>query len=326
VNEPAAFYCVSDRRYFLGAVGLINSLRLLGHTQPIYLLDCGLTEPQRELLKDHVTLVRDQSGTPPWLLKTIAPLAHPAEVMVLIDADMIVTRPLDELIETAGEGKLVAAINDRDRFRPDWGELLGLGPVRRGPYLSSGLVVVERELGTEVLELMDRLQDRVDFDRTFWRDNVSDYAFLYGDQDVLNAILASELVASERVEALAHRFAPTPPFGRLRVVDRRTLRCRYRDGVEPYVVHHFTTKPWLEPTHHGVYSRLLQRALIGPGVEVSVSPQELPLRLRTGPLAYTDRKRVNAGERWRWWFREPLEERVLGRLRALGGRPRQGER
>jgi hypothetical protein len=327
--QTTAFYCVSDRRYFLGAVGLINSLRLVGHSEPIYLLDCGLTDAQRELLAGHVTLLGDQSGTPPWLLKTIAPLAHPAEVMVLIDADMIVTRPLDELIEKAageGEGRLVAAINDRDRFRSDWGELLGLGPVRRGPYLSSGLVVVERRLGTEVLELMDRLQDRVDFDRTFWRDNVSDYPFLYGDQDVLNGILASERVAPERVVALEHRLAPTPPFGRLRVADRRTLRCRYRDGVEPYVVHHFTTKPWLEPTHHGVYSRLLQRALIGPGVEISVSPDELPLRLRTGLLAYTDRKRVNAGERWRWWLREPLEERVISRLRAFGGRPREGER
>jgi len=325
-RQPTAFYCVSDRRYFLGAVGLINSLRLVGHTEPIYLLDCGLTAAQRELLAGHVTLVREQSGTPPWLLKTIAPLAHPAEAMVLIDADMIVTRPLYELIERAGEGRLVAAINDRDRFRSDWGELLGLGAVRRGPYLSSGLVAVERELGTEVLELMDRLQDRVDFDRTFWRQNDPDYAFLYGDQDVLNAILASARVDAARVVALEHRLAPTPPFGRLRVADRRTLRCRYRDGAEPYVVHHFTTKPWLEPTHHGVYSRLLQRALIGPGVEVSISPDELPLRLRTGLLAYTDRKRVNAGERWRWWFREPLEERVISRLRTFGGRPRQGER
>jgi hypothetical protein len=293
-RRPAtAFYCVSDRRYFLGAVGLINSLRLLGHTEPIYLLDCGLTEPQRELLKDHVTLVRDQSGTPPWLLKTIAPLAHPAEVMVLIDADMIVTRPLDELIETAGEGKLVAAINDRDRFRPDWGELLGLGPVRRGPYLSSGLVVVERELGTEVLELMDRLQDRVDFDRTFWRDNVSDYAFLYGDQDVLNAILASELVASERVEALPHRFAPTPPFGRLRVVDRRTLRCRYRDGVEPYLLHNFFRKPWLVRMRSSAYSRLLTRSLLEPDVELRLAPEMVPLRMRTGPLAGAARLSVD---------------------------------
>ena len=38
----AAFYCVADERYFLGAVGMLNSLRLLGHAEPIYVLDCGV--------------------------------------------------------------------------------------------------------------------------------------------------------------------------------------------------------------------------------------------------------------------------------------------
>ena len=33
---------------------------------------------------------------------------------------------------------------------------------------------------------------------------------------------------------------------------------RYDDGSEPLVVHHWLAKPWLEPTHHGVYSQLLQ--------------------------------------------------------------------
>ena len=48
-RPAAAFYCVADERYFLGAVGLINSLRLVGHTEPIFLLDCGLTAAQRRL-------------------------------------------------------------------------------------------------------------------------------------------------------------------------------------------------------------------------------------------------------------------------------------
>ncbi len=118
---PGAFYCVSDASYFLGAVGLVNSLRVLGHTEPIFVLDCGLTDAQREMLSPHVTLVRDESGTPPWLLKTIAPLAHPAEVMVLIDADMIVTRSFAELIDCAAEGRVVAFENNMDRFVPEWG-------------------------------------------------------------------------------------------------------------------------------------------------------------------------------------------------------------
>ena len=58
----AAFYCVADERYFLGAVGLVNSLRLVGHAEPIYLLDCGLTDAQRELLGRRGELVDGARG------------------------------------------------------------------------------------------------------------------------------------------------------------------------------------------------------------------------------------------------------------------------
>ena len=93
-----AFYCASSELYFPGAVGLVNSLRLHGHDEPIYVLDCGLTPEHRELLATEATIVSGAPETPPYLLKTIAPLRHPTETMVLIDADMIVTSPLTPLI------------------------------------------------------------------------------------------------------------------------------------------------------------------------------------------------------------------------------------
>jgi hypothetical protein len=319
----AAFYCVADDRYFLGAVGLVNSLRLVGHTEPVFVLDCGLGSQERELVSEEATLVPAPSEAPPWLLKTVAPLRHPAEVMVLIDADVVVTRSLAEIVEAAAAGRVVAVENDRQRFVPEWGELLGLGSPRRQPYVSSGLVAVDRTLGRDVLALMDELRDRVDFELTFWRRNVPDYPFLYADQDVLNAILACR-VARERLLALEHRLAPTPPFRGLRVVDETALRCRYGDGVEPLAVHHFATKPWLEPTHHGVYSRLLRRLLVGPDVALRVAPERLPLRLRTGLRAYADRKRVNAGQHFRWYVREPLAARI-GRRRRDPEAERGGE-
>ena len=37
----AAFYCVADERYFLGAVGLVNSLRLVGHDEPVVCSTAG---------------------------------------------------------------------------------------------------------------------------------------------------------------------------------------------------------------------------------------------------------------------------------------------
>jgi hypothetical protein len=295
----AAFYCVADSRYFLGAVGMLNSLRLLGHREPMYLLDCGLTAEQRELLAPEVTIVPAPDDSPPWLLKVVAPLRHPAEVMVLIDVDLVATRSLRPLIERASEPCVIAFENDTDRFVPAWGELLRLGEVRRQPYLSSGLVFFGRPIGEEVLGLMAELQVQIDFDRTHWRANEADYPYLYGDQDVFNAILASR-IARERVVGLSNRLAPNPPFAGLRAIDKSGLRWAYEDGVEPYVVHHHTAKPWLEPTYDGVYSRLLRRLLGGPDAPVRVPRRQIPLRMRRGLAAYAARKRINAGERLRW--------------------------
>jgi hypothetical protein len=84
----------------------------------------------------------------------------------------------------------------------------------------------------------------------------------------------------------------------VRIADERTLRCR-GDGVEPYVLHHWLVKPWLEPTHDGVYSRLLRRLLNADDVAVRVPPETVPRWLRTGPLASAERLRINASERLR---------------------------
>ena len=133
VAVSAPVFNESSPPKFLGAVAMINSLRLHGHTEPVYLLDLGLTPIQRELLAPEVSLVEAPPDTEPWLAKTVAPLRHPAEVMVLIDVDMVVTRPLGELIERAREGRVVAFENDIDRFVAEWGEILDLGPLERRP-------------------------------------------------------------------------------------------------------------------------------------------------------------------------------------------------
>jgi hypothetical protein len=336
VIDGAAFYCMSSGLYFLGTVGLINSLRLHGHTEPIFVLDCGLSEAQRALLAPHVALVRGQDERHPFMLKTVAPRKHPARVMILIDVDIVVTRPLTELIELAWSDGVVAAEHRDDRFVPQWGELLGRGVTRRRRYLSSALLLLGGSLGHEVLRLMDEYKARVDFDRTMFRTTLpdypfggrtsgveagADYPFFYADQDLLNAIVAT-WPESERIVGIDHRLAPIPPFRELRLIDESALRCAYRDGTEPYLVHHHTTKPWLEPTHHGIYSRLLRRLLVGPDVALRVPQSELPLRLRTGPLAYAERKRVNAREHVRWHLREPLSARIRTLRGRVAGRRR----
>ena len=297
----AAFYTVADERFFVGAAGLVNSLRLLGHDERIVVLDAGLTERQRELLTDETELVRGPADVPGNLLKGIAPVERPAETMVLIDADIVVTRRLDELLDRASGGEVLAFGTGMDRFCPAWGELLDGAPAERPeglPYLCSALVFAGGSDAREIAARLERHRGAVDWERTYWRANDDSYEWVHADQDLFNAVLAGR-VEPARVAELEGRLLAFPPFEGLEVADEQTLRCRYPDGAEPYALHHWNAKPWLEPTQEGVYSRLLRRLLVPGDVAVRVPADEIPLRLRGGPLAYAERKRVNARERLR---------------------------
>jgi hypothetical protein len=317
--SSTAFYCVSSEMYLPGAVGLVNSLRLAGHDEPIYLLDLDLTPAHRELLASEVIPVDAPGDGPPSLLKTIAPLRHPADVRVLIDADMIVTRSLQPLIAEASEGKVIAVKDNIDRFVREWEQVLELGPMVRRPYVSSGLVVLGGAEGAEVLELLDDRQRRVEFERSYFARREEDYPLLYLEQDVLNAILASR-PEPERVKTLDPRMAPLPPYRGLGLLDEAGLRCAYTDGTEPYVLHQFIRKPWLEPMYHGIYSRLLARLLTGPDVPVRMPDEEIPLRLKPGLRAKLERRRVDVLDLVRWYVRDVIPDRLL-RRRAPGSLP-----
>jgi hypothetical protein len=315
---------VASEIYFLGAVALVNSLRLLGHTEPIFVLDRGLSPAQRELLGSEVSLVPSPGDTTPFLLKTVAPLSHPAEVMVLLDADIIVTRPFTELIERAAPGRVLAVEHGQDRFFPEWGELLG-GTARHRRYVSSSLVLLGGEPGRRVIHVMDQLQGRIDIGRTPFSGLRPDFTsagdefsemgkddpFFFADQDVLNAVLATEIDPG-LVEELDRRQEAIVPFTGLRIVDEQALSCAYEDGSEPQALHHvLAQKPWLEPTIPGVYSQFMQRLLLGRDVAIQVPRRDLPLHLQPGAIAGARR-----------WYRGPLTtslRAVRDRVRGLSG-------
>ena len=289
MSEPgAAFYCVTGRDFFPGAVAMLNSLRVVGHTEPLFVLDCGLEPAQRRLLAPHVTLIPAPSEAAPSLLKLVAPRTNPAAVMVLLDADLIVTRPLTELIEAASRGSLVGFENDTQRHFPEWGELLELGPVRRGPYLTTSALFFGGETGQRLMPLVEERQMRVEPERTWIAGGAENDPLYFHDQDVFNAVAHSRL-EPDRVVALEARLAPIPPFAGVRLLDEATLRCAYRDGTEPYLLHHCFRKPWLVRMRTNVYSRLLTRLLLAGDVPMRLDPDQLPLRLRTGAAARAGR-------------------------------------
>jgi hypothetical protein len=292
---PCAFYSVCDSRFFIGMVALLNSLRLIGHDEPIFLVDAGLTAEQQRLLSDHVTLIPAPQNAPVILLKQLGPMKYPASVSVLLDADMIVTRPLTQLIAVARSGRIVGFVDEgttEDRFFPEWGSLLGFGPVRRQPYLNAGQLVIPDSLGHRLLELWVEGQAKVDAQRTWHGTGRLSSPLYFGDQDVLNALVATQFEPEEMM-ILEHRLAPFPPFPGLRLIDERRILCRYADGTQPFLLHHVLAKPWLKTTRTTVYSLLLPRLLLAPDVALRLEPDQLPLRLREGRLAVADRRRAN---------------------------------
>jgi hypothetical protein len=288
----AAFYAMSDSRYFVGLVALLNSLRLSGHEEPLFVLDCGLDAHQRERLAAHVHLVRGPAG-PPAQLTARHVLAHPADVMIVVDADVVVTRSLAPLVAEAVAGRIVAPTDDEpERFHAEWGERLGLGPLRRHTYVNYGLVVLPRQPGLEVLELVLASQERISIETSRWGSGRHADAFYYYDQDILNAVLGMERWA-DRLLVLEHRLIPFTPCPGLRLLDAKTLACRYPDGQRPFAIHHVGRgKPWFARTEPNVYSRLLPRLVLADDLTLRLDEDELPLRFRSGARARLDLART----------------------------------
>jgi hypothetical protein len=292
---PRAIYSVADTRHFHGAVALLNSLRLLGHDEPFFLVDAGLTAGERSRLARHATVVSAPVGARPEFLTPYGPLEHPTGVAIILDADIIVTRPLTELAIAAEAGRLVTFVNDPpndERLFPEWAEVLDLGSLRQRPYINAGQLLLPAELAARLLPRWIKGLERIDTRRTQYTPAMLEDPFYFGDQDIVNALLAADFTDDE-ILMLEHRLAPHPPFPGLRLEDEVGLVCRYADGARPFMLHHILAKPWLAATRTTIYSRLLTRLLLGADVAVRLEPEELPLRLREGRLAAADRMRAH---------------------------------
>jgi hypothetical protein len=292
---PCAFYLICDSKFFIGAVAVLNSLRLVGHDEPVFLVDAGLEKWQHDALSRHVELMVVRNGIPPIMMKMIGPETYPADVAVVLDSDVIVTRPLTELIEIAASGRLVAFVNNAPndvRFFPEWSSVLELGPMRRQPYLASGQLVVPATLGKRLFGPWEEGQTKVDAERTILgRGKLSD-PFYFADMDVFNAVVSSRFEPQEIV-MLENRLATIPPFHDLELVDRERLLVRYPNGEQPFLLHHIMAKPWLRSTRTNLYSLLLPRLLLAPDVTLRLRPDQVPLRLREGWRANADRRRAH---------------------------------
>ena len=286
-SAAAAFYTVSDARFFVGTVALLNSLRLTGHDEPLVVLDQGLRPDQLERLGRHATVVAFASQREhPVTAKPFPHLAEGPPTVVVIDSDMIVTGSLRDVLAETGEGRICLFpdhISDRARWFGEWQEIFELaGEPRRQTYLNSGFVALSTDHWPGLLPRWWDACSRIPAAQIFTSGNspVRD-----GDQDALNAILMSELPEAA-VLGLPDSAAVYPDaLVRVIVEDESSLLSRI-DGEPVLILHHaMRPKAWAAEGRRRVdrrdaYVRLLPRLLFEPDVPLRLSPPELPVWLR----------------------------------------------
>lgn len=299
-----AYYTVANAAHYPGLVALINSLTIVGEPAPIFVTDCGLTARQREGLARRVTFVSAQRGLHPTLQKAMGPMTNPAEVMAVIDADIIVTHSMFDLVEKATAGHLVVFEDYKEpsRFFPEWASL-GLGIPEKQPYVNAGHLILPAATAESLFPLIMQLHDRIVIGETmFGTFGTPASPYFYADQDLLNAILCT--CFEQPITRIPRQFAPMPPFAGVKVMDAERLICEYDDGLQPFQLHHTWQKPWLVPMRPNPYSILFTRLVTGPDVLIGMSDGEIPLRLRAG-----------LGPRGRAWV--SIERRTDSLLRGL---------
>jgi hypothetical protein len=288
--KDVTFFTISDAGFVPGTIGLVDSLRLQGHGGPIVVLDCGMREDQRRLLGREVTLIPwDRSqATNPTLFKPFAHLTDPSGVVVIIDSDVIVTAPLDGIIDRAASGDIcVFPDPEADRWFAEWQSVFDLpSSPRQQPYVNAGFVCLSVDHHPDLLRRWWELC------RSIWHEpslyeGAADGPTSQVDQDALNALLMTG-VERERIHLLDPDLAPAS--GALaegvKVLDDRTLACSYR-GRRSLLLHVAgKAKPWrirdwpyVLPT---AYTRLLRRLLTGDDTVLRAIPSDLPPWLRRG--------------------------------------------
>jgi hypothetical protein len=299
VPTVSTYYTIANAPFFPGLVALLNSLRLSGNAGELVVLDRGLTPEQRALVGPHVRLVElgPEEVVHPTVLKPFPHALHPRGVIMLVDSDMLVVRSLDRIAERAAAGR-VCLFPDPipDRWHADWAELLELrAPVRRGRYLNTGFVALDVDRWPSLLERWWQLCARIPPGQVF-----GDYSlpFWASDQDVLNALLRSEL-PEDAVDVLPEAGEAFPEqLLRVRVTDERTLSCELDGG--PATILHYSLGPkawqrhgWLR-LRDDAYVQLLPRVLFADDVTVRLDPRELPFIVRPGTMPATVRRSLDA--------------------------------
>lgn len=298
-GRPAGvtFYTISNSAYFPGLVALINSLAITAHDYPIVIGDCGLTDEQRAILSacQRCRLVRLDAGMvqSPLQYKPFAHVAGAEGVVVVIDADMIVTGDLNPMISRARSGQLCVYPNPiDDRWFAEWQHIFGLSAEpRRQTYICSGLVVFSTEHWPALLGEWWNACRAIASDPTYQEGADWDHPTAQADQDALNAVLMTKYPSDRITIESADGHVARSDFHLVKIANRRMLDCRFR-GRRPEILHAvLTPKPWQpDGLTRNVYDLFLRRLLSEPDNYIKVPPEMLHPLLMAGWRGWLDRQ------------------------------------
>jgi hypothetical protein len=327
-RSSATYYTVSDRRFFVGTVLLLNSLRVSGNSGGLVVLDTGLEPGQRAQLEPHaqiVTVPRLIEGSP-CMMKPYPYLVGASGTVVVIDSDIIVTAPLDGVLEHARAGKIVACPawteQGRTRWYAEWEDKLQLrAPLRREEWFHDGFIVLSTEHWPQLLERWWETCELVPPEQVF----IDGMPFNAGDTDALNALLMSEIPR----DGLHLLDRGDEGFGGdIEIEDVHTLRCSLH-GRSVKLVHYLDSpKPW-QPKgwlRRGAtaYARIMHRLLFAPDVPLRLDPGSVEFWLRPDARGRVALGAATAANGVLGWsvrrVPDPVRTRLRdGRRRLIGG-------
>ena len=278
------YYTISEAEFFLGTVMLLNSLRIAGNEGKLVVLDVGLESKQRALLERHADVVdvpKKIAGTP-VSMKPYPYLLDAAGTVVVIDSDIVVTGPLDEALDLAREGRIVAAPAwteaARNRWFAEWEPTLKLrAPLRREEWFHNGFVVLEIDRWPNLLKRWWELNELVPAEQAF----LDNQPFNAPDADSLNALLMSEIPRS----ALALLPQGYEAFGgHVRIEDAQSLRCTL-NGQPTRLLHYpDSPKPWQQRgwlrAGATAYVEITRRLLFAADVPLRLDPADVRVWMR----------------------------------------------
>ena len=326
------YVTLTDDRYFIGTVALLNSLRLTGNRDDILVIDAGLSLEHRRRLAAVAEVRRLPAFGPhvqPAFLKPWVLLSAPLGTLVFLDSDIIVTASLDAAAAAAAAGSIYVfpdgppALQTR-RFEEAWTNGLRLRrPLRTQPYINSGFIALDSARWERMLERWVELCGRVGevhLKLPHWTipsHEANTHPFAYPEQDVLNAILMSEVDRRATVIGAWQRAGVPKPEDATRIVDRLSLRCE-SDGTTTMLLHHFAhPKPWFAEARgcltYEPYDELMVRLLTGPDLVIALPPDAIPVWLRGGRIRGVERRVTRS---------QTMGGRLLRRARVVAHRQR----